>query len=516
MSIKKNTLANFVGQGYTTLIGIVMLPFYLEFLGAEAYGLVGFFTLLQSWLALLTAGVAPTLAWQVAFYRGRDELGGIAFREVLRSLELIILCIGLVTGLLIWLGSGWLASQWLAVKTLPLADVAFCIALMGVMIGLRWGVALYSSGMNGLERQVWLNGFNIVFATLRYMVAYVLLRWVSQDVVHYFEFQLVVSLLELAIIAWKFYVNQPAGARHHDPGLAFSWLAVREVLPFAMGIAYTSMLWVFMTQSDKLILSHVLSLAEYGYFAVVVLIANGVLRFSEPINQAVLPRLTMLHSQGNDAAMLALYRKTTQYLAVIVFSVAGMLALFSQPLIFALTGIKTVAIWGAPVLAWFALGNGILVVVGMQYTLQFVHGQVRMHVINTTINAAVQVPILAFVAFNYGAAAVALAWFTIRLGSFFVWPAIVHHKFMPGLHWKWVGRDVLPPLIGTTLGLGLVKGWLVAIMPNLLTSESRLQLFAVLLVLGVAVLISSALAASEVRAGIIRVIGNFKNAAIRV
>lgn len=496
MSIKKNAIANFAGQVYTTLIGIVILPFYLELLGAEAFGLVGFFTLLQSWLALLTAGVAPTLARQVAFYLGRDELAGRQFREVLRSFELIVLLIGFVTALLVWLGSGWLATQWLTVKTLVFDDVAYCITLMGVMVGLRWGVALYSSGINGLERQIWLNSFNIGVASLRYGAAYILLRWVSQDVVHYFEFQLVVSLLELVLIAWRFYASQPVGSCEHDPGFAFSWPAVRGVLPFAMGVTYTSMLWVFMTQSDKLILSHVLSLEEYGYFGLVVLIANGVLRFSEPINQAVLPRLTMLHSRGDTMAMLKLYRTTTQYLVVVVFSVAGVLAFFSQPLLFALTNSQTAAAWGAPVLTWFALGNGLLVVVGMQYTLQFIHGQVHMHVINTTINAFVQVPILAFVAFNYGAVAVAMAWFCIRLATFFIWPAIVHHKFVPGLHMQWMRFDVLSPFLAVVLVMVAAKSvlWVYPLM-----QVERLLIFLSLLIVG---LIS--LAAGGAASGMIR------------
>jgi O-antigen/teichoic acid export membrane protein len=513
MSLKKNSLANFAGQIYTTLIGIVMLPFYLEFLGAEAYGLVGFFTLLQSWLVLLTAGLTPALARQVAYFRGRGELGGRSFREMLRSFELIVWLLGGVTLLVIWFASDWIAAHWLSVKNLELHTVAYCIALMGVMVGLRWAVGIYVSGISGLERQVWLNGFYITLATLRYGLAYVLLRWVTQDITHYFEFQLVLSALELLLVARKFYACQPAGASRHDPGLRFSFAAIRPVLPFALGISYTSALWVFMTQSDKLILSHVLSLAEYGYLAVVAVIANAVLRFSEPINQAVLPRLTMLHSQGNSMALLELYRTVTQYLAIIVFSAAGMVAMFSQPLLFALTGHQAAAEWGAPVLFWFALGNGILVIVGMQYALQFAHGQVRMHVINTSINAAVQVPIMAYVAYVHGAVAVAIAWFAIRLTTFCIWPAIVHRKFAPGLHWKWVTQDVLPPLLGAAMGLLVVKQ-IIDTMPMLLAT--RLHIFAVLAMSGLLVMFCSAMAASKGREAIGRLMGGIRSAVVRL
>ena len=46
MSLKRNILANYVSQIYVTLIAIGMVPLYIEYMGAEAYGLVGFFAML--------------------------------------------------------------------------------------------------------------------------------------------------------------------------------------------------------------------------------------------------------------------------------------------------------------------------------------------------------------------------------------------------------------------------------------------------------------------------------------
>jgi len=59
MLLKRNTIANFIGLGYTTVIGIVIFPLYLQYLGAEAFGLVGFFTVLQAWMQLLDMGMSP-------------------------------------------------------------------------------------------------------------------------------------------------------------------------------------------------------------------------------------------------------------------------------------------------------------------------------------------------------------------------------------------------------------------------------------------------------------------------
>ncbi len=50
VSIKRNTIANYIGQSYGILVGLIVTPLYLKYLGAEAYGLVGFFALMQAWL----------------------------------------------------------------------------------------------------------------------------------------------------------------------------------------------------------------------------------------------------------------------------------------------------------------------------------------------------------------------------------------------------------------------------------------------------------------------------------
>ena len=66
MSVRRNAIANFVGQGWTALIGLAFIPIYIRLLGIEAYGLVGVFAVLQSWLAILDLGLTPTLSREMA------------------------------------------------------------------------------------------------------------------------------------------------------------------------------------------------------------------------------------------------------------------------------------------------------------------------------------------------------------------------------------------------------------------------------------------------------------------
>lgn len=45
--IKRYLIADFVGRGWATLVGMAFVPLYIKFMGIEAFGFVGFLATLQ-------------------------------------------------------------------------------------------------------------------------------------------------------------------------------------------------------------------------------------------------------------------------------------------------------------------------------------------------------------------------------------------------------------------------------------------------------------------------------------
>ncbi|NTW89015.1 MAG: oligosaccharide flippase family protein, partial [Desulfobulbaceae bacterium] len=95
MSLKKNIISNYISQIYGTLIGIVMVPLYIRYMGTEAYGLVGFFAMLQAWFQLLDMGLAPTMARETARFQG-GATDALSLRRLLRVLEGIFFGVAIV------------------------------------------------------------------------------------------------------------------------------------------------------------------------------------------------------------------------------------------------------------------------------------------------------------------------------------------------------------------------------------------------------------------------------------
>jgi len=345
--------------------------------------------------------------------------------------------------------------------------------LMGAIIGMRFLASLYRSGIQGAENQVRLNVANIVVVSVKFIGALLLLRFITQDILHFFVYQFLVGLLELAAMGTMLYRLLPVGDK---VGISLFRGVLKPVLPFAGGIAFSATLWVLLTQFDKLVLSNVLPLSEYGYFSIVAVVATGISQLGAPISQAILPRMTYLLSQGDEEGMLTLYRQSTQLMAVIILPLTTIVGFFSIELLYAWTGDRVAAEWAGPVLLWFALGNGILAIGAFQFYLQFVHGDLKMHVIFNSIVAIIQIPLIIYAAYQHGVMGVALAWFSLRLLTFLIWTPLVHKKFAPGMHWPWLLKDIGPSVVMTSL--------LLLVLMNLDLSLESLSRLSVLVVLG--------------------------------
>ena len=441
MALRKNILANYASQLYVTGIGILILPLYVKYMGAEAYGLVGFFTMLQAWFALLDMGLTPTIGRETARYRG-GSMSALAYRQLFRALSLIFIAVALVGGSSLLLLSDLVAEQWLKIETLDTKSVIIAVQIMAVSVALRWMCGLYRGVISGSERLVWLSAFNALIATLRFIAVFVSMWKFGFTPLVFFTHQLLVALLELGGLFWMGSRLLPRKESLLE-NIGWSFKPIKPVLKFALTIAFTSSIWVLVTQTDKLILSGILPLAEYGYFTLAVLVASGIMVISGPISIAIMPRMARLNAEGKHDEMIQVYRNATQLVTVICGSAAITMAFTAEMLLFAWTGDSELAQKAAPILRLYAIGNGFLALAAFPYYLQYALGNLRYHLIGNIIIAVVLIPSIIYAANIYGA--VGAGWVWVGLNGLFLlfWVGFVHTKIEPGLHLKWLSVDIL-------------------------------------------------------------------------
>lgn len=474
MSLRHNILANYASQLYITVAGIIMVPLYIKYMGAEAYGLVGFFAMLQVWFNLLDMGLTPTMARESARFHG-GACTALEYRRLARALEGIFCGVALLGGTLLFALAPPMAAGWFKASQLLTSEITNALQLIAVIVALRWMSGLYRGVITGAERLAWLSGFNSIVATGRFVLVLPVLVFVSAAPIAFFTFQLGVAIFEFIGLTWMAYRLLPVIAKGQR--IHWEWAPLKPVLKFSMSIAFTSSVWVLVTQTDKLVLSKILPLADYGYFTVAVLVASGIMIVSGPISSAIMPRMARLQAEGEHEQLMSVYRQATQLVTVVAIPVSLMLVLFSRQILWAWTGDATVVNKVAPALSLYALGYGFLAVSAFPYYLQYAKGNLRFHLLGNALLVLLLFPSVIWAARHHGMTGAGWAWLIANAVYFFVWTPLVHHKFAPGIHGKWLLSDIARPAL-----LPIVTGLLLAQLQP--WSKSRTLLIIELIISG--------------------------------
>lgn len=490
MSLKRNIVASYVSQAYVTLIGIITLPLYIKYMGTEAFGLVGFFAMLQASFSLLDLGLTPTISRETARFRaGAHDV--LTYRRLFRALSVIFITIAIVGGGSLFLLSGLISEHWLKVKNISGAEVHFALQVMAISVALRWMTGLYRGVVSGSERLVWLGGFNAFIATLRFLGVLPVLWWFGATPSTFFTYQFFVALTEYTGLWLRSKQLLPILSGNQRATLGWSFKPVKSILGFSLSIALTSGIWVVVTQTDKLIMSGMLTLEEYGYFTLAVLVASGIMMVSSPISGAIMPRLVKLDAEGKQEELIQVYRNATQLVTVIAGSVSIVLSAFAEPILYLWTGNKQIAQTAAPVMALYAIGYSFLAVAAFPYYLQYAKGNLKLHIIGSFLYIAILLPVLFLATKQYGMIGAAYAWLFINLLHFTSWTYIVHNKYLQGIHRQWLFRDVMSPLI--------LPICIYLVVNNIMYSNQRTLLFSEIFFVGILIFLTALYSSSYFR-----------------
>lgn len=453
--LRNNVIANFAGQAWAALVGLLFLPLYIRFLGIEAYGMVGFFLSLQAFFAILDLGLSATinreLARRLQARRDADEV-----RDLVRTLEWIYWPLGLVVAGLTLLASGPISIHWLNPIDLGRDELAQAIALMGVAAALQWPTGLYVGGFSGIERQVLLNALNAGFATLRAGGAALVLWLWSPTLEAFLLWHVMVAALQTLVFCHVFWRLLPAGSRSAKP----SGRLLREVRAFTLGMTAIVALSFLLMQSDRIILSKLLPLDEFGYYTVAATVAAALSRAIHPFFSALYPRYSALAAVDDRLRLVELYHQSNQLLATVVCSVAAVLVFFSSDVLRLWTGDALLAASSGPVLALLAIGTALNGLMSLPYALQLAHGWTRLTIQQNIVAVLLAIPATWWLAQRYGMTGAALVWVALNLGYLLIGIPLMHQRLLPQEMPRWYLRDVLPPMVTAAASAALAKALL--------------------------------------------------------
>ena len=442
--IKRNIIANYAGSIWTALMSLAFVPLYIHFMGMEAYGLVGFFAILLSIFALLDMGLSSTLNREMArlsALTGNEK----EMHNLVHTLGLIYWVMGGLIVIVVIALSAYISESWVKAENLPPATVKQAVMLMGIAIGLQWPTSFYSGGLMGLQRQVLLNVVIVAMATLRGIGSIFILWLVSPTILAFFSWQVFISGMQTACMLISLWSSMPPSKE--KTGFQFSSLL--GIWRFAAGMFGISMLATLLTQTDKIILSRMLTLEMFGYYSLAGLVSMSLYRFIMPLFTAVYPRLTQLVAVNDQVALKELYHRSCQMLSLVILPVAMVLVFFSKEILFLWTQNSVTANNTYQVMSLLVAGTALNSLMNLPYALQLAHGWTKLAFYVNMVSVILLVPMIFFMAKWYGAVGAAIVWVILNSGYILICIPLMHRRLLPDEKWRWYWQDTGIPLVAS-------------------------------------------------------------------
>lgn len=452
MALKRNFSVGLFGSIWSALLGLAVVPLYLKYLGTEAYGLIGFFATTQALLQLLDLGLSPTINREVARCSATNKMQ--VARSLLHTLSIVYWGMALVIGLIILFLAPFISNHWLQAKSLPTDTITQALMLMGLVVACRWPVGLYMGALMGMQRVALSSIINTAFGTLSSLGTVAVLILVSPTIKAFFIWQACVGVCYALVMHWvAWYVLDGKKEKH-----TFSVSHLKRVWKFSVGMSGVTITGVILMQTDKLLLSKLLSLEDFGRYTLAALVANCLYILLTPLFNSIYPRMSALVASNEIDKLTELYKNGTRLFLAALFPIAIIIAVFSQNLLYVWTGNQELANSSSLIVSLFLIGTSLNGAMHFPYALQLAYGNTKLPIKINLILIVIIVPMTIMLGNTFGAVGGASSWALLNFIYLIIGTWLTHKTLLKGIGKSWLLGDVILPLcVAISAGLlGLV------------------------------------------------------------
>jgi O-antigen/teichoic acid export membrane protein len=234
-------------------------------------------------------------------------------------------------------------------------------------------------------------------------------------------------------------------------------MQIRQIWKFAAGMTGISASVVVVTQVDKLLLSKLLDLETFGYYAFASSVAGSLYQIVTPIFNSFSPRFAELLAGKNEAKLREVYHLGAQWMAALIlpFSLTG--AVFAPELLMLWTRDPVVTANSHLVLSMLLVGNSLNALMNVPYAFQLAYGWTNLSLATNLIEIPMVIPLVIIVTLRFGAVGAASVWVAINVVNMVIPLRIMYRRLLPeetGLRFLY---DAILPLFIVTVSVAFFR-----------------------------------------------------------
>ena len=407
--VRRNIVHNLWGQAGPLFANLYAVHVIFRSLGPDSLGVILFAATLNGVLAsALELGISTTTIREIAAYWNYDSP---YIHTLIRTFTSFYWTLYLVIAIAVWWWAPILVMDWIHLDTMS-PDLAIrVLRVLGVSALLALPRALYSSLFRGLQRMELNNGLDTV-ATIVQQIGAVLFIYAGvkvYGVVLWFALTYVLwTMAYVAISAMLF----PWSAL--VPG--FSTTVIRKNARFSLHMGGVSILSIAHLQSDKLIVSKFLSVAQLGYYTVVSRVVARAASATAAVAQAGFPSLSALLRDDRPAAV-GQYQRLHNFICIGTVPIFAAIVFATVPVLTFLFN-SQIAISLLLPMTFLAIGQYMNGTLSMPYIFSLAAGKPEIAYQLNLIALVTSTPAAIWLVYQYGLLGGGFSWVVYHLVAY--------------------------------------------------------------------------------------------------
>ncbi len=426
------------------------MKFIFKQLGPDVFGIIYFnITLTAVVTSVLELGISATSVREVSRHFGSEPLYIRSFVQttsfIYWGLALLVLCI-------VFLSAPVLVEKWINLTTIDPSSASTMVRILGISTAVVLPRALYTSLFRGRQRMGVNNSIDVAAAIAQQLGIVIVLRagggvfavaeWISLGAVAW--------VLAYIVVAARVF-----GCAALVPKLDLE--VVKRNARFAGLMMSNSLLSLVHTQADKVIVSKLLPIADFGFYGFAWATVGRAGFVTTAITQAAFPSLSSLFASGDHPSLLRQYRKVQD---LVCFGTLPMFAAICFAAVPAYTYLFNPAVAARLLLptSFLVLGTFMNAAINTPYVVSLAMGKPQIAVRSNVLALFIVLPVTATLIAFYGIEGAAFSWVFYHLFTYLYMVPRICRECLELPSWRWY-LNVARPLGLAAVAYGV--GWFV-------------------------------------------------------
>lgn len=402
MSLKRNTLWNLGGTGLPFLIAAITIPYLIQKIGVEAFGVLTLVWALIGYFSLFDFGLGRALTQQVTTTRSAGLCNLLP--SVVKTGLWFTVVTGTVGGIILAILANPLALHWLSVSVPLQSTTATTLLIAAVGIPLT----TVTTGLRGIleayEDFKIVNLLRVVLGVANFGLPALTVMFIGDSLVWMVESLIAARFVVLFLHFWLVHQKLPA-----------NWFAARvskengrSLLSFGAWMTVSNIISPLMVTADRFVIAAMFGAGMVAYYTVPFEVLIRVLVIPNSLTSALFPRLAIVMTTNPKEAS-RLYRRSLLIVTAILLPICLAIALGSH---------WGLSLWLGPdfadhswaIVSVMAIGLFITGIANVPFTAIHAAGDARTTAYLHLFELVVYIPVLFFSMKAFGLIGAAIAW----------------------------------------------------------------------------------------------------------